>query len=116
MEDEALVAMETETIVLRLGSAVLGPAATLEEAMRLTEDSAGRIDPAILDVSLGGSSVGPPADRLAVRGVPILFVTGYGRAPEGHGGAPVLAKPCAQAEVAMALRRLLPSASRHAVG
>lgn len=73
-------------------------------------------DAAILDVNLGRRSVGLLANRLAARGVPILFVTGYGRAPEGHDGAPVLAKPCAQAEVAEALRRLLPPASRHAAG
>lgn len=116
VEDEALVAMETESVVSRLGAAVLGPAATLEEAMRLAEGSAGRVDAAILDVSLGGTSVGPLADRLAARGVPFLFATGYGKAPEGHADAPVLPKPCAQAEMAEALRRLLPRAGRGARG
>jgi len=38
-----------------------------------------RPDIAILDVNVGGEFVYPVADRLLERGIPFVFLTGYGR-------------------------------------
>jgi two-component sensor histidine kinase/CheY-like chemotaxis protein len=114
VEDEALVAMETVAELEQLGAEVVGPAATLEEGLRLAKRRRSPLDAAVLDVNLGGQPVGPLADLLARRGVPILFATGYGEAPAGHHSAPVLAKPFLRSDLTKALLRLVrsPNSSR----
>src|SRR5204863_4366040 len=53
------------------------------------------ITAAVLDVNVGGESVFPLAARIAERGVPLVFVTGYGRESidERFAAVPVLQKP-----------------------
>jgi CheY-like chemotaxis protein len=53
------------------------------------------LDAAILDVNLGGESVYPVADMLHARGIPFVFMTGYGSASIDPRFAmvPVLQKP-----------------------
>jgi DNA-binding response OmpR family regulator len=63
-------------MVLDFGSEVVGPAAKMEEALRLASDAS--LDAAILDVNVGGAVVYPVADLLRGRGVPIILATGYG--------------------------------------
>ncbi len=97
VEDEALVAMMVEDELLGAGARVIGPAATLGDALRLVEAAAsdGGLDAAVLDLKLKGETSLPLADRLAASGVPFVFVTGYGEGCDtgGHGGMPVLHKP-----------------------
>jgi CheY-like chemotaxis protein len=114
VEDEALMAMETVAQLEQLGAEVVGPAATLKEGLRLAKRRGRSLDAAVLDVNLGGQQVGPLADLLARRGVPILFATGYGEAPAGHHSAPVLAKPFLRSDLTKALLRLVrsPNSSR----
>ena len=52
-------------------------------------------DLAILDVNLDGNDVFPVADIIAKRGLPFMFVTGYGGRglPEIYRGRPTLQKP-----------------------
>jgi len=52
-------------------------------------------DFAVLDVNVAGDLVYPVAEKLAARGVPFVFTTGYGRAgmPEKWNQTPVLQKP-----------------------
>jgi len=76
VEDEAMIAMLVEDMVLDFGSEVVGPAARMEEALRLASHA--NLDAAILDVNVGGAVVFPVADVLRGRGVPIIFATGYG--------------------------------------
>ena len=96
VEDEALVAMLVEDGLLDLGAKVVGPAATVDEALRLIEGVAhdGGLSAAVLDIDLAGEPVRPVADRLAALGVPFLFATGYGEGCDtgGH-AAPMLHKP-----------------------
>ena len=64
VEDEAMIAMLVEDMVLDFGSEVVGPAAKMEEALRLASDAS--LDAAILDVNVGGAVVYPgrrPASR-----------------------------------------------------
>jgi len=94
VEDEAMIAMLVEDMLDTLGCKVVGPAYGLETAMALAK-SADDIDVALLDINLAGLSTFPVADALRVRGVPVVFATGYGEAElrEVDRGAPVLMKP-----------------------
>jgi len=76
VEDEALVAMVVTESLTNLGCSVVGPFSRCSEAMAAIESD--EIDAAILDVNLDGEMVYPLADMLAERGVPFIFVTGYG--------------------------------------
>ena len=64
VEDEAMIAMLVEEMVLDFGSEVVGPAAKMEEALRLASDAS--LDAAILDVNVGGAVVYPLADLFAL--------------------------------------------------
>ncbi len=103
VEDEALVSMLVEDMLTDLGCTVVGPAAEIEEALRLA--GAEDIDAALLDVNLGGRPIFPVADALRARGVPYAFASGYGEAgiSEDHRGSAVLQKPFREAD----LRRVL---------
>jgi CheY-like chemotaxis protein len=103
VEDEALVSMLVEDMLTDLGCTVVGPAAEIEEALKLA--SSADIDAALLDVNLGGRPIFPVADALRARGVPYAFASGYGEAgiSEDHRGSAVLQKPFREAD----LRRVL---------
>lgn len=107
VEDEALVAMLVEDALLDVGAVVLGPAATVAEALALLEREA-LPDAAVLDLNLAGEVSTPVADALVRRGVPFVVATGYGASglPPGHGDVPVLAKPYDPDELTLALGRL----------
>ena len=109
VEDEAMIAMLVEEMVLDFGSEVVGPAAKMEEALRLASDAS--LDAAILDVNVGGAVVYPVADLLRARGVPIIFATGYGAGelPSRFRKDAALSKPFSYEELAEALRRFLPT-------
>lgn len=103
VEDEALVSMLVEDMLTDLGCTIVGPAAEIEEALKLAGSS--DIDAALLDVNLGGRPIFPVADALRARGVPYAFASGYGEAgiSEDHKGSAVLQKPFREAD----LRRVL---------
>jgi two-component sensor histidine kinase/ActR/RegA family two-component response regulator len=97
VEDEMLLALELEKTIRELGYVVVGPARSLVEAVALAS-SEPELDAAVLDVNLGGGErVFPVVDILVTRGVPFLFVTGYGSSGslEGYDKAAlaVLPKP-----------------------
>jgi CheY-like chemotaxis protein len=75
VEDEWLIAEEMGAILDELGCEVLGPAARVQQALRLIASN--RPDAALLDVSLAGERSFPIADILIRLGVPFLFLTGY---------------------------------------
>jgi CheY-like chemotaxis protein len=106
VEDEALVSMLVEDMLTDLGCLVVGPAAEIEEALRLVGDA--DIDAALLDVNLGGRPIFPVADALKARGVPFAFASGYGEAglSEAHRGALVLQKPFREADLRRVLEEL----------
>ncbi|HZF76092.1 MAG TPA: response regulator [Acetobacteraceae bacterium] len=106
VEDEALVAMLVEDALMDAGFGIIGPAATVEEAMRLLNDE--RPDAVVLDLNLAGETSTPVADELAARGIPYVIATGYGAAglPAGHQKAVVLAKPYDPSDLTAVLTRL----------
>jgi CheY-like chemotaxis protein len=106
-EDEALVSMLIEDMLAEIGAVVVGPAATVEEALALASgDSVA--DVALLDVNLAGKPIFPVADVLRRRGVPFIFASGYGEAGiiQEHRGAPVLQKPFREADLTLALQKI----------
>jgi two-component system, response regulator PdtaR len=76
VEDEYLVAIDHEATLLSLGCAVLGPAASIAEAMRLLDRRP--VDAALLDVNLPDGLVTPVVERLARQGVPVVLASAYG--------------------------------------
>ncbi|WP_088348220.1 MULTISPECIES: response regulator [Rhodomicrobium] len=107
VEDEPLVAMLLEDMLEQEGAIVVGPSMRLDQAMELAQTR--KIDAAILDVNLGGQNSFALAELLKERGVPHLFVTGYGESvrSEAQTDAPILAKPFRVTEVRDVLVRLL---------
>lgn len=107
VEDEALVSMLVEDMLTDLGCTIVGPAAEIEEALRLAGSA--EIDAALLDVNLGGRPIFPVADALKARGVPFAFASGYGEAglTEDHRGATVLQKPFREADLRRVLENLV---------
>jgi DNA-binding response OmpR family regulator len=110
VEDEPVVSMLVEDELRGAGAEVLGPASTVDRALRLVEAVAadGAISAAVLDINLDGQRVEPVADRLAALGVPFLFATGYGEGCDtgGHGAAPILHKPFAPEKLIAAVEAL----------
>lgn len=107
VEDEAIVGMLIEDTLSDAGFKVLGPAATVADAMALLD--ADRPAGAVLDINLGGETSTPVADRLAADGIPFLICSGYGASgvPPRHAARPVLAKPYDPGELLRTMRRLL---------
>lgn len=102
VEDEALIAVMVEDMLSEMGSAVVGPAATIEQAMALAHAEA--LDGAVLDVNVRGERIDPVAEALAARGVPMLFATGYGEVRLASGApAIVIDKPYTQEKLARGL-------------
>ena len=93
VEDEALVAMMIQETLAEFGFDVLGPVATVSEALAAARDQC--IDAAVLDINLGDDLVYTVAEILARRGVPFVFVTGYDSdsVDARFSGIPVLQKP-----------------------
>jgi CheY-like chemotaxis protein len=76
-EDELLVAMLVEDILADNDCLVLGPFASVSQALEAAK--ADCIDVAVLDVNLCGQRIYPVAEVLADRGIPFLFLSGYGK-------------------------------------
>lgn len=106
VEDEALVAMLVEDALADAGYGVIGPAATVKEALAILDRE--RPDAVVLDLNLAGESSTPVADRLARSGIPYVIATGYGASalPSGHEQAAVLAKPYDPSDLAAVLDKL----------
>lgn len=77
IEDEPLVSIDIEACLTESGSFVVGPAANLDRARRLIETET--FDGALVDANLGGEPVDDLAHALTRKGIPFIFLTGYGR-------------------------------------
>ena len=105
VEDEALVGMMMTDFLRDIGFHVIGPFGRVSEAIDAI--SGEQLQAAILDINLRGELIYELADELTGRGIPIVFVTGYGADAVDRRFAdfPVLQKPVDSA----ALRRVLAS-------
>lgn len=104
-EDEYVIARDVAEALAAAGAEVLGPVPSVAAALRLAASEAGRIDAALLDVSLRGEAVWPVADALLARGVPVVLATGYETValPEAYARLPRCAKPARGRDLVRAL-------------
>jgi two-component sensor histidine kinase/DNA-binding response OmpR family regulator len=76
VEDEALTGMMMSDMLTELGFHVIAPFGRVADAMAAVRHE--DFHAAVLDVNLDGEMVYPVADAVVARGVPFVFVTGYG--------------------------------------
>ena len=93
VEDEYLIRMLLEDMLADLGYDVAAAVGTMAEASELAAH--GNFDAALLDVNLDGQEIFPVAEILTKRGLPFVFVTGYGERslPAPYTDRPALQKP-----------------------
>jgi DNA-binding response OmpR family regulator len=108
LEDETLVSMMVEDMLADLGCEIVGPFARLDLAMSFVADNPA-VDPALLDVNLGGVRSFPMAEALADKGVPFVFTTGYDESgmPDEWRDRPSLRKPFMMHEMAAVLKKAI---------
>jgi CheY-like chemotaxis protein len=114
VEDEMLVALLLQEMLDDLGCVVIGPAASVEEALSLIETQL--LDIAVLDVNLSGQMSYPVADALLAHHVPFVFSTGYSanRLQEGYRTHRAVQKPYHMTELRDALADVLAQAKSSA--
>src|SRR5579862_2443910 len=106
VEDEPMIRLLLDDMLSDLGYTMAAEAGKLDEALAAAKS--GEFDVAILDVNLNGQPITPVVDVLVERGVPFVFVSGYGRRgiPDAHSQSPLLQKPFQADGLARALARL----------
>ena len=96
VEDSLLVAEVIAETLESSGCAVVGPVSRLQRAVSVAREE--MLSGAVLDVNLAGEFCFPIAAVLAARGVPFVFLTGYGdidALPPQFQDTPVVRKPFA---------------------
>lgn len=93
VEDEAFIRMMIAEMIRELGHRVVAESGRIDEAQLLAQTA--EFDLALLDVNIGGNSIAPVVECIEKRGLPFLFVSGYGSGslPELCNGKFVLRKP-----------------------
>jgi CheY-like chemotaxis protein len=106
VEDEALIALMLEDLLVAFGCSVVGPMARLAPAQSAARQR--DFDCALLDININGEPIHPVAEILSERGIPFVFVTGYGEAGVDNRfeGRPVLRKPFRPDKLRAALANL----------
>ena len=107
VEDEYLIRMLLEDMLADLGYDVAAAVGTMAEARE--QAATGDFTAAILDVNVDGQEIFPVAEILVRRGLPFVFVTGYGEhgLPEPYRGHPALQKPFEAQQLKTAIASLL---------
>ena len=91
VEDESLIGMLAEDLLEQLGCRMVGLVSTVSRAIETVQTA--ELDFALLDVDIGGEPVYPVALALQARGVPFLFMSGYGGLDGPWRGRPIVQKP-----------------------
>lgn len=107
VEDEPLIALDTEDVLRQLGVHEVVWARNLADGLAAID--AGRFDAAILDVRLGAETSDAIARRLAALNVPFGFLTGFQDSgiPVEFQGRPLVPKPFTHAQLGELLRLLI---------
>jgi CheY-like chemotaxis protein len=116
VEDETLIRMMLLDMLEELGHRVVAEAASLQKAEPLAHSCA--FDLGIFDINIAGLDISPVADIVASRGLPFLFVSGYGAAglPALFKERPVLRKPFLISELQAMINSLLTSVPKPSPG
>ncbi|MBB5985009.1 response regulator [Sphingobium lignivorans] len=106
VEDNAIIAMNTESLLLDLGVADVRSASSVTDALALMDEVDFQF--AILDLRLSEDETSlPVAERLLKAGTPFVFATGFGEEadmPAGFSHAPILKKPYGFEDLSRVLR------------
>jgi two-component system, chemotaxis family, sensor kinase Cph1 len=112
VEDDAFVRGDIGERLEAAGYEIAHSASTLAEAIKLADRTA--IDGAVLDINLGEVVSFPVAEKLAGRGIPFVFMTGYRHDDvdmSRFADAPVVSKPCPIGDLEKALEQALQAAA-----
>ncbi|MCG6116232.1 MAG: response regulator [Mesorhizobium sp.] len=90
VEDEFLIALDIQLLLESHGWRVIGPAATVDQALHLLDQELPTV--ALLDVNLGNELVTPVAEFLIARAVPFALASAHA-APERFGGQALAGVP-----------------------
>ncbi len=107
-EDEPFIALDLALAIEDVGGTVVGPAATVQEALALIDGQT--VAAAILDVNLGAHDISPVAEILLTLNVPVILQTGVEAPPELAARFPDLIvhiKPCVAANLVAQLVTLV---------
>jgi CheY-like chemotaxis protein len=113
VEDQTIIALDTESMLGDLGAASVHSFTTADGALNWL--AAAKVDVGVLDVSLGDTTSFPVADELHRRAVPFIFTTGYGDSgiiPKRFLDVPIVRKPYTIESLANALAKCV-GAGRH---
>ena len=111
VEDEYLIRMLLEDMLADLGYTVAAAAGTHRRGARVAREAASSTSPSSTSISTASRST-PVADILAKRGLPFVFVTGYGEARPAR----ALSRPPGAAEAVPGRRAgARPIARRHSL-
>jgi DNA-binding NtrC family response regulator len=110
VEDEALIRMMFAEMIEELGHRVVAESGNIQDAQVLAKTAI--FDLAILDINIAGSSIVPVAEIIDKRGLPFLFVSGYGSAarPESFIERPALQKPVLLSKLGEAISAIFATA------
>jgi DNA-binding response OmpR family regulator len=75
VEDETIVALEIASMLVKAGFEAVGPARSVNQALRLINERG--CDAAVLDINLGHGTSEPVAVELTARGTSFVTVSGY---------------------------------------
>ena len=106
IEDEFVVGLEIRSVLSEAGFEVVGPAATVPDALRHVR--CGDFDAAVVDCNLGGQSTEEIGAALADRETPFVVLTGYSResVPLSLASARFMEKPFDSRVLVDTVRRL----------
>lgn len=108
VEDSFPVAQGLKFLVQTMGCEVVGMAGNVQTALELV--AATRFDAALLDIDLHGERVTAVADAVLERGIPVIFLSGYGDAnmlPAHLQTLPRLEKPVDASQLIAVIDRAL---------
>lgn len=105
VEDDYIVANECSALLRRNGAQVIGPVPDVARARATLFHE--RPDCILLDINLKGEMAFDLAREVMMRGVPLIFTTGYDRSvlPSSLRGRPLMQKPVETRELIHVVRR-----------
>jgi DNA-binding NtrC family response regulator len=93
-EDEAMIALDLESVLQDLGCEIIGPVANVEDIVQHCE--AHHPDGALLDINLRGKQVFAVLPQLIQQGLPVIITSGYDDVtliPQDFRALPRISKP-----------------------
>jgi light-regulated signal transduction histidine kinase (bacteriophytochrome) len=108
VDDNMLIAMGTESMLKDIGIVNVEIASNVSDSLRILDSTT--IDIAVLDINLGKETSLSLADAMKDRGIPFIFLTGYGdlvASMERHADVPSVRKPTHPQALRIAINAVL---------